>query len=98
LYKAHIENVDPFAAAEYYKITNFGNKDAWGYDPSGNMYINATYINTGALTVTKGGSGVDKDSTVFSAGWGKDDNNNDIGIVNLAGWEITPTALRSKFV
>jgi hypothetical protein len=93
LYKAYIDKVDPFAAAEYLKLTDFENKKTLTYGNNGELYINATYINTGALTVTKGGDGDDKNSVVFSAGWGKDDNNNDIGIVNLAGWDITENAI-----
>jgi hypothetical protein len=95
LYKAYISDaVDPFATAEYYKLTDFEKKEAITYGTDGKLYLNATYINTGALTVTKGGDDDDdKNSVVFSAGWGKDDNNNDIGIVKLAGWDITENAI-----
>ena len=92
LYKAYIEKVDPFSAAEYYKITNFGTKDAFGYGTDGNMYVNATYINTGALTVKKGGDGTDKNEVIFSAGW----DANNMGKVEMAGWEVTNNYIRRK--
>ena len=47
LYKAFIQNVDPFAAAEYYKLTNFGKEQGIEYGSDGKLYINATYIKSG---------------------------------------------------
>lgn len=99
LYKAYIENVDPFAAAEYYKLTDFGKEQGIEYGSDGKLYINATYINTGALTVRTDGLG-DRaiGGIIFSAGVEEITNDDGTttkqGVVNLAGWKVTSNALQ----
>jgi hypothetical protein len=48
-------------------------------------------INTGILTVTKGGDGNDKDEVLFSAGWGDDG----IGSVQIGAMEVSQLASKS---
>jgi hypothetical protein len=85
LYMAHYPNVDPYEYAEFCRLTNFGENDFIGRDEkTGRAYINASYINTGALTVTKGGNGADKGEELFSAGWDKDGK----GIVRIGNMSV----------
>ena len=95
LYSAHYGDgdtspVDGQTAATFFRLFGLGKtSDGMKYDQNGNLYINAEMINTGALTVTKGGEGSDKNDVLFSAGWSKDG----VGVVNLAGWHATETSL-----
>lgn len=94
LYSAFIDkNVSGEKAAAFYKLFGYGDAEKQGikYDGEGNAYINATMINTGILTVTKGGNGNDKNDVLFSAGW----NNDGTGSVKIGAMEVSQLASKS---
>ena len=80
LWEAYQTNVGGKAYATFLKLTNGGTTNGLSYGTDGQLYINATYINSGILTVSDG------TNTVFSA-------NVKTGAVDLAGWTANANGL-----
>jgi hypothetical protein len=68
LHSAYYANISGSTAAEYYKLfgTDIDN-NGMKYNDDGKLFINATMINTGTLTITDDGSATGE--VLFSAGW-----------------------------
>lgn len=92
LHSAYFANVSGSTAAEYYKL--FGTNDntqGMKFD-NGNLYINASMINTGVLTITQNGDEAsESNKTLFSAGW--DDNGK--GSVYINGMTVGEIASKN---
>lgn len=84
--------ISTISYAEFLNLTNFGNAQGLSYNSDGNLYINASYINTGTLTVTrrkKGTDNYDKDDVLFAAGWNDDGAPN----LELGGFKVAPEGI-----
>jgi hypothetical protein len=70
------DNISGSTAAEYYKLFGTDSNTQGMKFTDGKLYINASMINSGALTVTsnKSAASSDKKNVLFSAGWDSDDN------------------------
>lgn len=80
LWGAWLSNsVDVKAYAEFLKLTNNGTAEGLKYNENGNLYINATYINTGTLTVG------DSTAPTLSVTAGE------YGTASIAGWTVSRT-------
>ena len=78
-------NVNQQEYAAYCQLTNFGTKDVYKYGSDGKLYINATYINSGTLTVTdKKNNNANEGNVLFSAGWDAAGN----GIVKIGNMTV----------
>ena len=86
LWSAYKAGVDPKAYAAFLTLTNGGSVDAFDYI-NGQLYINATYINSGYLAVSDGVS------TLFEVSFDGGDNNS--GSVYLAGWTVDDNSIRT---
>lgn len=78
--------------ATFLSLTNFGKTQGLSYDSDGGLYINASYINTGALTITRkkpGDDGFDLNDVLFAAGWGDDGT----PYLKLGGFEVAPNGI-----
>lgn len=94
LHSAHIaSNVSGSAAAEYYKLFGTGETNqGMKYNDDGKLYINASMINTGILTITKnGGEASESNKTLFSAGW----DSNGKGSVYINGMTVGEIASKN---
>lgn len=92
LHSAYYDGVSGSTAAEYYKLFGTDEDNQGMKFEKGRLYINASMINTGVLTITKSKEDNDEDSILFSAGWGEDGT----GKVKLAGWEVTGAGLEKN--
>ena len=80
------------------ELTNNNQNQGLFYDKTDpnsdpNVYVNATYIKTGALTV-KAKDEEGKENIIFQAGWNKDDNNTPL--VKIAGFDVSNNLIEHK--
>lgn len=79
--------VDTKSYAEFLTLTNFGVDQGLSYNSDGKLYINANYINTGALIVSRKSG--DPDDILFAAGW----NNDGTPRLELGGFKVAPNGI-----
>lgn len=79
LYIYQSASTDPLQVATFYQLTNWGTAQGIKLDNDGNVYFNATYINTGTLTVGN------LQQPIFSAFMGSDNPQQDpsVSIANF---------------
>lgn len=79
-------SISTIAYAEFLNLTNFGKAQGLSYGSDGKLYINASYINTGTLTVARNN---DASDILFAAGWDDEGNPH----LELGGFKVAPNGI-----
>lgn len=79
-------SISTIAYAEFLNLTNFGKAQGLSYGSDGKLYINASYINTGTLTVARNN---DASDILFAAGWDDEGNPH----LELGGFQVAPNGI-----